>query len=660
MTRRTLSFLFALFLALPLFAAERRYDVMMATNPAGTAVVNVEGNVHTVEFSFNDRGRGPKLSSTIVVDENGIPTEITTTGNDYLKTPVDEHFTRKDGVATWKSGADSGHVKSDGVYVSADGTPEEDGLITAALVRAPNHRLPLLPGGEASLRKVAERTLTANEKKKHVTLYEVSGFGFDPGTIWLDDDSNLFANVSSWSQVILAGWGKSLPDLLKAQDDASAIAQKEQAARLTHKPKNGVLAVTNARLFDPATLAVTANATIVVRGNRIAAAGAGVEVPADATVIDAAGKTVIPGMWDMHQHFATVHGLLDIANGVTTGRDLANDTDFLLALRRKFDDGTAIGPHILMAGIIDGPGPFAGPTKVLVDTPEKAIAAVDNYAKLGYEQIKIYSSVKPELVPVIVKEAKAHHLRVSGHVPAFMRVEDAIRDGFDEIQHVNFLMLEFMPDVKETRNPARFIEPGLRGASLDFHSAEMKEFTELLLRHHTVIDPTLGVFEEMFTARKGETSPLFAPVADRMPPQVRRSFLGGGLPIADPRTDATYRASYKKMIELVGRLYRAGVPVVAGTDAWIPGFAFDRELEIYAQAGIPPAEILRIATLGAATVMHHEKESGSVTPGKVADFALIDGDPTTNISDVRRVTTVVKDGNVFETAEIDRELGIRP
>jgi imidazolonepropionase-like amidohydrolase len=457
---------------------------------------------------------------------------------------------------------------------------------------------------------------------------------------------------------VLTGWEKSVPELLKAQDDASALAQREQAQRLTHKPKNGWLVVKNARLFDPATLKTTSNATIVVHGKRIEAVGLVDVLPPDATVIDAAGKTVIPGMWDMHQHFSAVDGLLDLSNGVTTGRDLANDTDFLLALRKKFDDATAVGPHTVLAGIIDGPGPFAGPTKVLVDTPEKALAAVDNYAKLGYEQVKIYSSVKPELVPIIAKRAHEHGLRVSGHVPAMMRAEDAIRDGYDEIQHINFLMLQFMPDVKETRNPARFIEPGKRTASLDFNSDETKAFTNLMLQHHTVIDPTLAVFEEMYTARKGEVSPLFAAVADRMPPQIRRSLLGGGLPIPDAATDATYRASFKKMLDFVGRAYRAGVTVVAGTDD-MAGFAYHRELELYAQAGIPPAEVLRIATLGAATVMHHEKDSGSVTPKKVADFAIVDGDPTTNISDVRRVVTVVKDGNVFETAEINRELGVR-
>src|SRR6185436_1257375 len=180
---------------------------------------------------------------------------------------------------------------------------------------------------------------------------------------------------------------------------------------------------TNARLFDPATLRVTPNTTIVVRGDRVEAVGAGIPAPGGGTMIDANGKTVIPGLWDMHVHLSATDGLLHIANGVTTVRDLANDIDFLIGLRKKFDEGAAIGPRVLMAGFMDGPGPFAGPTKVLVSTPEEAVKWVEKYKELGYEQIKIYSSVKPELVPVIAKRAHELGLRVSGHVPAYMRAE---------------------------------------------------------------------------------------------------------------------------------------------------------------------------------------------------------------------------------------------
>src|SRR5204863_1769922 len=170
--------------------------------------------------------------------------------------------------------------------------------------------------------------------------------------------------------------------------------------------------------------------------------------------------------------------------------------------------------------------------------------------------------------------------------------------------------------------------------------------------------PTLGVFEGSYVARKGTMSPGFAAAADRLPPQVRRGFLTGGLPVPEGK-DQTFRDSFANMMKLVAMLYDAGVPIVAGTDG-LSGFALHRELELYVQAGIPPAEVLRIATLGAATVMHRDDRLGSIAPGKLADLVIVDGDPTVNISDVRKVRTVIKDGNVFDAAAVAAAMGIKP
>src|SRR5216117_4013781 len=152
-------------------------------------------------------------------------------------------------------------------------------------------------------------------------------------------------------------------------------------------------------------------------------------------------------------------------------------------------------------------------------------------------------------------------------------------------------------------------------------------------------------------------SPGFAAAADRLPPQVRRGFLTGGLPVPEGK-DQTFRDSFANMVKLVRMLHDAGVPIVAGTDG-LAGFALHRELELYAQAGIPAAEVLRIATLGAATVMHRDDKLGSIAPGKLADLVIVDGDPTVRISDIRRVRTVVKDGNVFDAAAVGEAIGVR-
>src|SRR5262249_16066125 len=322
----------------------------------------------------------------------------------------------------------------------------------------------------------------------------------------------------------------------------------------------------------------------------LAAGGNGqVAIPEGAEVIDAGGKTLLPGLWDMHVHLAPNDGLLNIAAGVTSVRDLANDTDSLLEVRGKYDDGTEIGPRIVMAGIIDGHGPYQAPSRVFADNEEEARVAIDNYARLGYSQIKIYSSIKPELVPKIVEMAHAHGLRVSGHVPAFMTAEQFVLDGADEIQHMNFLMLNFMFDkVQDTRTPARFSEVAAHAAEIDLGSEAVQRFIGLLKEHHTVVDPTLNVFEGMFTDRPGKSSARGAAIADRVAAQIRRGFFYGGLTVPEGMDDR-YRDSYRELMNMTRALYDAGVPIVAGTDD-LAGFSLHRELEIYVEAGIPAPE----------------------------------------------------------------------
>jgi cytosine/adenosine deaminase-related metal-dependent hydrolase len=670
MRKRLLALLFATFAACahqtqppvtslastPPTSASQTRVFIMGGHRAGTETVLVDGNTRTVDFEFNDRGRGPKTHSVLTTDAHSITSSLRTNGNDYFKVQVEETFAN----GAWSNGAENGSAAPAGgpsFFVSMYGPPEETAVLARALLAAPEHRLALLPAGEASIRIVGELTASAEGRTQHITCYEISGLGFTPSPVWLDDRNELFASASSWSSVIADGWDSVIPQLLKAQDAWRDEAVARTAARLAHAPEGGGIVITNARLFDPVTMQTTPGTTIVIRGNRIEAVGPNVVSLDKLEHIDAAGRSVIPGLWDMHTHNSADDGMLDIANGITSVRDLANDTDFLLDLRKKIDSGAAIGPRIIMAGIIDGPGKYAGPTKVLVDTEDEARAAVDNYAKLGYEQIKIYSSVRPALVPFIARLAHEHGMRVSGHVPAFMRAEDAVRAGYDEIQHVNFLFLNFWPDIQDTRTPVRFTAVADRAATLDLNSAEVKAFIDLLRGHKTVIDPTVSIFEGMFVSRKGTMSPSYAMIADRLPPQVRRGFLTGGLPIPEGK-DQRFRDSFRNVLAMVKLLCDSHIPIVAGTDA-MAGFSLHRELELYVEAGIPPAEVLRIATLGAARVMKHDDELGTIAPGKLADLDIIDGDPTTNISDLRKVVTVIKDGKVYDAKAVAAEIGVR-
>lgn len=613
-----------------------------------------------IAYEYNDRGRGPKIVEDVKLDADGFPVSTTVRGIEYFKNPVDEKFSVENGVATWKGAAEHGTASGQrGFYLSFDGAPEEYGLLANALIKSPSRRAVLLPAGEANIAKVGDRTIKSNGQSIPVTQYVISGIGYTPQPIWLDQTGTLFAIGATWSMTIRKGWESFIPELVKAQDSVASVRSVTIAQELRRKPSTPVL-FRNARLFDADAGVMRDNMNVLVTGNRITAVGSAAQVkaPSNAEIIDAKGKTLMPGLWDMHVHIDDTDGLQQIAAGVTTVRDMANDTDELMERRKRFDEGSLVGPRIFMAGFMDGSGPFAGPTKVLVDTEQQARDAVNHYADLGYVQIKVYSSIKPELMPAIIDQAHKRGLRVSGHVPAFMTAEQFVKLGADEIQHMNFVFLNFWGDtIKDTRTPLRFTAVAERASALDLSSSRVRDFVSLLKQRHIVLDPTINIFETLFLARTGTISPGYEAVANRLPPIVRRGFLAGGLPVPEGK-DSIYRAAFPAMLKMLKMLYDAGVTIVPGTDA-PPGFALHRELELYSAAGIPNNEVLRIATIGAATVLGKQETMGSIKAGKLADMIIVDGDPVKNMSDIRRVELTMKDGVIFESAKVYRTLGVK-
>ncbi len=638
-----------------------RYVYLLGERAAGEQItVRRPGGVREITFRYNDRGRGPDYTRRLALGADGAPVSSELAGVDYLKTPVEERFRLDGRHASWKGTSESGEAAVDGAafFVTLYELPEEPALLAQALLRAPGGRMRLLPSGEAALERVGELELRGSAGRARVTQYAISGLDFEPVRVWLDERGELFAQGFSWAATIREGWEASLPELLRAQREAAQRRAQALERTLARRPP-GPLAFVHARAFDAERAAALPGTTVVVAGDRIERVGRDGEVPipAGAEVVDASGKTLLPGLWDMHVHLAMESdALLHLAAGVTTVRDMGNDLEESLERRGRYDAPSGLGPRMLLAGFLDGPGPYTAPTKVVVGGADEARAVVDRYAGLHYDQIKVYSSVDPALVPVIAAEAHRLGLRVSGHVPAFMTAAQAVRDGFDELNHVNFLFLNFLPDVKDTRTPARFTAVAENAAALDQDSTPVREFVRLLAERRVVVDPTVNLFEEFFTARPGEISPGFRAVVDRLPVQVARQRRGGGLPVP-AGLDARYRESFRAMLALVARLHRAGVPLVAGTDS-IAGFALHRELELYAESGIPAPEVLRMATLGAARVMRRDGELGSIAPGKIADLVLVDGDPLSRIGDVRRTALVVKGGTLYDPRALYAAAGV--
>src|SRR6266516_219611 len=599
--------------------AKRTDKIFIQGNQAGTQIVEgqADGAMHA-EYSYNDRGRGDHIIATWKLDDGGVPIEYDGRGNDYMKAPVEEHFEIKNGRASWKNRSEQGEqaVTGEGFYLPMNAPPEFFAVLARALLKAPQHKLALLPAGEASI----EQTARVTSGNRELTEYRITGLGLSPQTIWLCRQGRA-ASVSPWFSVVPEGGESAIDELRTAQQKTDAVWSARIALALAHKP-NGDLVIRNARLFDPRDLSVTPGTSVLVRGERIVriSPDADLKPSANAEIIDAQGHFLMPGLWDNHQHFSDNDGALDLANGVTSARDMANDTDTFLQRVERFDNGSELGPRVLKAGIIDGTGEFAGPTKMRVDTAEQAIQDIDWYADHGYVQIKIYSSVKPELVPIIADRAHARGLRVSGHVPAFMSARQFVEGGADEIQHLNFIELNFLfPEVKETRNRDRFIKVAERAREFTPDKPEVRKFIEFLRQHHTVLDPTISVFEALFCGDPSVITPGLEEIVPRFPPQVRRAMRSGALEVP-PDKQSAYHEAFPAMLRLLKAIHDAGVTIIPGTDA-LAGYTLHHELELYVRAGIDPGEVLRIATWTPALVMGVNKDRGVIAPGKLADMS---------------------------------------
>ena len=254
----------------------RRYSVLIMEKPAGvqTSRLTADG-VHELGFEFNDRGRGPRLSSRIRLDASGALASLETEGVDYFKAPVKETFSIVDGHARWQSTAEHGERRLEGraFYLSMQGSPEELGFLAQALLKSPNGKLALLPAGEASIRRTDDVVLSKGGATQRVTAYEITGLGFTPTVVWLDAENRYFAQVSSWTSFVLEGWESSTAELLARQDAVEALRINELARTLWRTPSQP-LAIVNANLFDSTTGRSHPGSTVVIEGDRIVAVGA--------------------------------------------------------------------------------------------------------------------------------------------------------------------------------------------------------------------------------------------------------------------------------------------------------------------------------------------------------------------------------------------------
>jgi imidazolonepropionase-like amidohydrolase len=368
--------------------------------------------------------------------------------------------------------------------------------------------------------------------------------------------------------------------------------------------------------------------------------------------VDLTGKTLLPGLWDMHAHVEQVEwGPVYLAAGITTVRDCGNELDFVRAVRDTIAAGKGLGPRILLACIVDGEG-AAALGKSRVRRAEDIPALIKTFKDAGCAQVKVYSSLDPRLIGPLSEAAHAAGMTVTGHVPEGIGAVAAVEAGLDQINHLQFVLKAFVaPDLAADQWPAfqRAVE------AFDPGTPAARSLAAWFAARGTVLDPTLAL-AELSSVTHAELLEL-EPGLAKLPPVLAEPFASFGAAAVD--ADKA-KARFAKRLALLGLLHRSGVRIVAGTDQAVPGHSLHRELELYVQAGFTPLEALQAATLVPARVMKLDKELGSIEAGKRADFIVVDGDPLTDIRATRRITLVVAGGKAWEPAPLWKSVGFVP
>lgn len=571
-----------------------------------------------------------------------------------------EDYRVANGRATWKTATDAGEAAAGGWYIPAGGIGIANAPMIDALAAAGDSGVDFLPSGKGRMTFGPTQVIQGPGGPKTIQLAFISGILPSPLLVWLDENKRYFADISFIS-VIPEGYEGALKQLKAVQEKATADAVAGIAKRLLSDAAKAPVLIDNVQLFDADKGVFLADRAVLASDGKIAAIGAAgsLKAPARAQVIDGRGKTLVPGIWDSHLHIGDDWDVLsNMANGITSFRSPGTNLDRAVeATKRRADHSLLMGEPFISV-IVDKKDPLSAQGAEVVSSADEAIAAVRRIKAAGLWGVKFYTSMNPAWIAPAAAEAHKLGLHVHGHVPAGMKPSEAVTAGYDELTHLNFVVMEAMPRevIDKANTRARVEGPARYFKDVDLDAQPMAGFVADLAKKKTVVDPTIVIFEGMLTQDGGTAQPAYAPYMGIISPVLERSvFTAAGYPLVEGLTRDDYRKSYAKMVELVGRLHKAGVPIVAGTDGW--GIELIRELEIYRQAGFTPAEAIQSATIIPARVVGADKRTGSIAVGKEADMVLVDGDASTDLGALRRVVTVVSDGYVMDADELRKAAG---
>jgi hypothetical protein len=413
------------------------------------------------------------------------------------------------------------------------------------------------------------------------------------------------------------------------------------------------IAFTHVTVIDGASAAPRADRTVVVQGNRITAEGpaAATRIPRGAREIDGRGRHLIPGLWDMHVHTATPGGTdllaLYVANGVTGVRDMAGDWATLAAWRHEIATGARIGPRIVASGPYLEGGDVPIP-HLPVREPADAQPAVDSLHRLGVDFVKVHSQLTRESYFAIARAARTRGVSFAGHVPRTVSPAEASDSGQSSFEHLLSIPSPCTPAESASLVPRFRVQSALGRCS----SEDLAPLFARFARNRTRMVPTLVAAVEIAGwPKRALPGDSFA----RFLPDTLRRYVAQIFPMPDsvpPDADVVGRALLEKRAAVVGAMHRAGVAIMAGTDAPLrnspPGFGLHEELVWLVRAGLSPADVLRAATIEPARFLAMQDSLGTIETGKLADLVLLEADPLADIHNTRRIAAVVANGRLYE------------
>jgi imidazolonepropionase-like amidohydrolase len=595
----------------------------------------------TSDFDFTDRGGRVQLASTLRTKTDFTPLSFKASGKSYRFVNVDSDVRIDGAAAIVKADGAEARVPLTAPFYTVDGyAPFAAQMFLLRYWKAHGEprvirTVPGLPANDVFIEARGREAIRIGSTVVRLDRYAIDGVVWGREAVWLDEHGAMAAAITRAGGLSFEAVREDLePALVGFVQRATRdrIADLEAITQRIPPLKSGTYALVGATIVDGTGRPPIADGVVIVRDGRIAEVGprSAITIPGDVPTVTVSGKTIVPGLWDMHTHVTQVEWApVYLGAGVTTVRDMGNEFEFLVPFRDAIASKRALGPRIVAAGLIDGGGPNAFGVYYAA-TPEEAKQMVAKYHDAGFQQIKIYSLVTPTMVEAICAEAHRLGMTVTGHLPNGMTIEQAVAAGMDHLAHLP-----------------------IRGEA---DSDEVKKTIAFLADHKTVIDPTQS-WNELLGHAVGTPIEAFQPGVLKIPAPLNRVFSNAGAAGIDA---ATARTRLERGLRIVKALHDAGVPIVAGTDEGIPGHSVDREIELYVEAGLTPMQALQAATIVPARAMKMDAELGTIEGGKRADMVVLNANPLDAIRNIRSVRWTISDGRVYDAPALWKSVRFQP